>query len=138
MYPSGGMPKLTPILIFVRRFDQCLEFYRRVFGLKLVRLYKGQKHPPWAELQIGEARLALHGGYDGPIVKICEPLALHFDVKGIRKTIARIKRYGGRVKRGPRKIDFRPAELQIVYAATFTDPDGNEFELHQVLKRFRE
>jgi predicted enzyme related to lactoylglutathione lyase len=58
-------------------------------------------------------------------------------VRDIQKTIARVKRYGGRVKRGPRKIDFRPAELQVVYAATIADPDGNEFDLHQVLKRFR-
>ena len=82
--------------------------------------------------------MALHGDYHGPTLKICEPLALHFEVKDIRATITRIKRYGGRVKRGPRKIDFRPAELQIVYAATFADPDGNEFDLHQVVKRFRE
>ncbi len=131
------MPKLTPILIFVSRFDECFQFYRKAFGLKVVRMYRGKQHPPWAEFQIGEARLALHGDYNGPPLKICEPLALHFDVRDIRKTIARIKRYGGSVKRGPRKIDFRPAELQVVYAATFADPDGNEFDLHQVLKRFR-
>ncbi len=133
----SDLARLTPILIFVHRFDECFQFYRKVFGLKLVRLYRGKQHPPWAEFQIGEARLALHGDYNGPPLKICEPLALHFDVKDIRRTMARIKRYGGKVKRGPRRIDFRPAELQVVYAATFTDPDGNEFDLHQVLKRFR-
>ncbi len=78
----------------------------------------------------------MHGGHRGPTLNICEPLALHFDVRNIRNTLRKIERYGGKVKRPMRKIDFRPAELEIVYAATVADPDGNEFELHQVLKKF--
>ncbi|MGH7427349.1 MAG: HXXEE domain-containing protein, partial [Candidatus Methylomirabilaceae bacterium] len=38
----------------------CLEFYEKAFELRIVRLYRGDEHPPWAELQVGDIRLALH------------------------------------------------------------------------------
>lgn len=128
--------RLSPILLFVNRFDLCLEFYQKAIGLKLTRVYRGRKHPHYAEFQAGNLRFALHGGHKGPPLRICEPLAMHFEVRNIRDILGRVKKYKGRVKRPVRKIDFRPAELEIVYAATVSDPDGNEFDLHQVLRRF--
>ncbi|MFQ5950871.1 MAG: VOC family protein [Candidatus Geothermarchaeales archaeon] len=130
--------RLTPIIIFVRRFERCLEFYREVFDLTPVRIYRGKEHPPWAEFQVGDIRLALHGGYRGVQHEQGRPVALHFEVKDIRKTVEKINRYGGQVKEPPRKLDFRPVELMIVYDATFADPDGNEFEVQQLLEEFSE
>ena len=129
--------KLTPVILFVRYFDRCLKFYEKVFGLELKRLYRGKGHPPWAEFQVGDIRFALHAGYKGPAFRQWRPLALHFDVKDIRRTLAKIKRYGGKIKQPIRKLDFRPEELQLAYAAAFADPDGNVFEVQQVLKKFR-
>lgn len=37
--------RFQPVILFVNRFDRCLEFYRRVFGLKMLRLYRGPDHP---------------------------------------------------------------------------------------------
>ena len=128
--------RLTPIIILVRDFDRCLEFYQNALELNLVRLYRGDEHPLWAELQVGDIRLALHAGYKGQAHRQNEPIALHFEVDDINKTIERVRVYGGSVKRPPRRVDFRPAELQIAYQAVVTDPDGNEFELLQELERF--
>lgn len=129
--------RLTPIIVFVRDFDRCLEFYQKAFGLEVVRLYRRQKEP-WAELQVGDIRLALHGGYEGPSFHTGRPVAIHFEVKDIHQTVERIKEYGGGVSRPPKMFDARPAELQVGYHAHFLDPDGNEFEVLQVLEQFSE
>jgi predicted enzyme related to lactoylglutathione lyase len=127
--------KLTPIMIFVKDFERCLEFYQNVFELKPMKLYQGREHSPYVEFQVdNDICLALHGDYDGPAYKQGTPIALHFDVEDVHKTIERVKQYGGRVIQPPRKLDFRRyAELQIVEDARVTDPDGNELELRHVL-----
>lgn len=129
--------RLTPIIVFVLDFDRCLEFYQKAFGLEVVRLYRRQKEP-WAELQAGEIRLALHGGYEGPSYQTGRPVAIHFEVEDINRTVERIMEYGGTVKQAPKVFDARPAELQRISQAHFTDPDGNEFEVLQVLEQFTE
>ncbi len=128
--------RLTPIIIFVRRFERCFTFYQKAFGFKVLREYRGRNHPRWAEFQAGEIRLCLHGKYRGPRFRQGRSVAIHFDVRDIRAILVRIKRYGGTVRRPLRKYDYRPAELQIAYAATFADPDGNVFEVQQVVKEF--
>ncbi len=128
--------RLTPIILFVRRFEPCLKFYQRALHLRLLRIYEGKNHPAWAELQAGEIRLCLHAGYEGPPYRQGRPVAIHFDVTDIHRTVGKVTQYGGTVKRAPRKFDFRPAELQVAYQATFRDPDGNEFEAIQVVEEF--
>jgi predicted enzyme related to lactoylglutathione lyase len=131
--------RLTPVILFVRDFDRCLDFYGDVLALPPVRVYRGPDHPPWAEFEVGAVRLALHGGYRGAErYAPGRPLTLHFDVDDIQATIERIKRAGGTVKEPAREYDFRPVELERVYATSFTDPEGNEFELQQVLEVFAE
>lgn len=129
---------LTPIILFVRRFERCFTFYQKAFGFKVLRLYRGRNHPRWAEFQAGEIRLCLHGGYRGPRFRQGRSVAIHFDVKDIGRTVGKITRYGGRIRRPPKRYDYRPAELQVAYAATFADPDGNVFEVQQVVQEFAE
>lgn len=128
--------RLTPLILFVSHFERCLTFYQKVFGLKLLRLYRRPGHPRWAELQAGEVRLCLHGKYRGPRYRSGRPLAVHFDVRDIRQAVQKIRKHGGTVRHAPKKYDYRPAELQIAYAALFKDPDGNIFEVQQVVKEF--
>jgi predicted enzyme related to lactoylglutathione lyase len=84
----------------------------------------------------GNIRLALHGGYNGLHNKQGKPVAIHFQVEDIPQAVKRVERFGGSVKRSPRKVDYRPEELMVAYTATFADPDQNEFEILQVLERF--
>lgn len=125
------------ILIFVRRFGRCLKFYQKGLGLRLVRVYKGKAHPRWAEFQAGKVRLALHAGYNGQDHRAGRPVIIKFRVKNLHSTAHRITQYGGQIKKQIRRIDFRPAERELVYQAVFSDPDGNEFELEQLIKQFR-
>ena len=60
------------------------------------------------------------------------PLGLHFVCKDIDRSIRLVRKYGGKVGR-LRTLDFRPDELVTAKEARFHDPDGNEFELRQVI-----
>ncbi len=118
---------INPIIIFVSDFQRCLRFYRRVFNLKLLR-----KLGEWAELDAEGFVLSIHGGYEGEKSRHQKPLGLHFLSKDIKKTIKLVKKYGGTAGK-IRAINFRPDELVTALEARFRDPDGNEFELRQVV-----
>ncbi len=118
---------INPIIIFVSDFQRCLRFYRRVFNLKLLHGV-GE----WAELDAGSFVLSIHGGYKGEKSRHQKPLGLHFLSKDIKKTIKLVKKYGGTAGE-IRTINFRPDELVTALEARFRDPDGNEFELRQVV-----
>ncbi len=130
--------KIPSLVLFVNHFGPCLEFYRDGLGLQLTRLYRGKGHPRWAELEGGGLTIALHAGYKGTSLKSANPAAVQFLVKDIKKTLDSVELHGGRVRRPPREIDFRPAELRLVYEATVADPDGNEVEVQQVIREYRE
>ncbi len=118
---------VNPIIIFVSNFNKCAQFYQRVFGLKILH-----RSSDWAELDAGGFVLSIHGSYKGLPANHQKPLALHFVCKDIEKTLRLVRRYGGTV--GPvRTLDFRPDELVTAKEARFRDPDGNEFELRQVV-----
>ncbi len=119
---------INPVILFVSRFGPCLQFYTKVFDLKLLHR-KGE----WAELDAGGLVLSLHGGYRGGSVRQQKPLALHFTCMDIKRTAKLVQKYGGRMVQQPRLLDFRPDELVTALEAKFLDPDGNEFELRQVV-----
>jgi len=119
---------VNPVILFVSRFGPCLRFYREVFNLPLLHR-KGE----WAELDAGGLVLSLHGGYEGPKARQHKPLALHFTCRDIGRTARLVRKHGGRMVQHPRQLDFRPDELVTALEAKFLDPDGNEFELRQVV-----
>lgn len=88
-----------PVTLWVRDFERCLAFYRDVFELEVLRLYRGEDHPPWAEFRMGDTRFCLHGGYgDGARYRTGQPLALHFEVADVEAALDRIRRHGGEVR----------------------------------------
>jgi predicted enzyme related to lactoylglutathione lyase len=126
-----------PITLWVRDFDGCLVFYRDVFELEVLRLYRGDDHPPWVEFRMGDTRFCLHGGYgDGTPFRTGAPLAVHFEVADVDAALERVSLYGGAVRRHVVEEDNRPAELRKVRQAVFSDPDGNEFEVVQLVSEF--
>lgn len=116
---------LSPVIVFVKSFERCVEFYRSAFGLEPVRL---DDH--WAEFEVGGIRFALHGGYDGE-PHSGRPVALHFVVDDIDAAVKRIERAGGKVVEAPRRFDSRSEQKRGLEAA-FLDPDGNSFEVQQL------
>lgn len=120
---------LTPVIVFVRNFDRCVEFYRTVFGLAPLR-----RDDRWAEFDLGDVHLALHAGYDGEPHRQGRPIALHFVVDDIHAAVERIRQQGGTAT-VPREFTSR-REGKECLEAEFVDPDGNEFEVQEVLRRF--
>ncbi len=118
---------VNPIIMFVSHFNKCVRFYRQVFHLRVLH-----KTGDWAELDAGGFILSIHGGYKGPSSRHQRPLGLHFVCKDIDRSIRLVRKYGGRAGR-LRTLDFRPDELVTAKEARFQDPDGNEFELRQVI-----
>lgn len=125
--------KLNPVIIYTRRFERCLEFYRKAFNLKPVRIYRGKRHPRWAQFRLGNTMFALHAGYRGLPYR-GDPIWMHFEVNKIQAILEKITRYGGIVKDPLRKVERFP-EGWLVYTAGFADPDGNEFTVQEIIKR---
>jgi predicted enzyme related to lactoylglutathione lyase len=121
--------KVSPILIFVKRFEQCLRFYQQVFNMQSKLVYRGRKHPRFAILESDNLLLELHGGYSGHRHEI-EPVAVHFEVSDIEKTIRKVEKLGGGLKHTVREVEWFPQNLRVLETAFF-DPDGNEFEIFQ-------
>lgn len=122
--------QLTPIIVFVREFDRCVRFYRKAFGLEPVRL---DDH--WSEFDVGGVRFALHAGYRGEERHHSgKPVALHFVVEDIAAAVERIRAAGGTADE-PKRFTSQ-SEGKEFLETHFVDPDGNEFELTQVLRRF--
>lgn len=120
--------RLTPVIVFVRDFERCVAFYSSAFGLEAIHL---DDH--WAEFDIGGIRFALHGGYQGE-PHGGRPVALHFVVDDIDEAIRRIEPAGGTVLERPRRFASSSEQKEGMEAA-FRDPDGNAFEVQQVLAR---
>ncbi len=124
LHGVSGMARIDPIILFVSRFDECLEFYRDVLGLEPTTK-EGPVHEEFVELDAGGLTFSLHGGYEGK-VHGGRPVALHFEVEDIFETVKRLRDLGHEVGE-PQKMEYG------VYETSFRDPDGNEFDLTQPL-----
>ncbi len=122
-------------VLFVRNYDRCLEFYRNALGMEVLRTHKGEGHPDWALLQLGDLRMALHAGHEG------EPLrggavCINFFVDDIHLVVERIQQFDGSIKKFPEEHDFRPTQPVMAFFGRFADPDGNEHYLVKETRRF--
>ena len=128
------------VVLFVREYDSCLDFYRRALGMQVLRSHEGGGHPPWALLQLGDFRMALHAGFEGSPLKggSATPICVNFFVEDVHATIEAIERHGGALKRLDEDADFRPTQPVLAHFARFEDPAGNEHFLVQETKRFSE
>ncbi len=83
-------------------------------------------HGAIVEFDLEGRTFALHGGYEEG-THAMGPLAIHFEVNDIFAAVERILKSGAKVGRPKKQIDLG------FYECSFQDPDGNEFELIQLL-----
>src|SRR5687767_11995997 len=93
-------------VLMVQNFDRCLEFYREALGMKVLLTHRGEGHPDWALLQLGELRMALHAGYDGPALTTGGPICVNFFVDDMSTVVERIPQFAGSIKSFPEEYDF--------------------------------
>ncbi len=118
------MVRIEPIILFVSRFEECVEFYRDVLRLKPKK--SEPVHEEFVEFDLEGRTFALHGGYEEG-AHAMGPLAIHFKVNDIFAAVEWILKSGAKVGRPKKQIDLG------FYECSFQDPDGNEFELIQSL-----
>lgn len=111
---------INPIILFVKNFDECLEFYRDKLGLQMVD--EDSPHKDFATFLVGGVEFSLHSGYDGSTKS---PVSLHFLTSDINEEISNLKEMGVKFTHEAEKTPWE------AYQATFVDPDGNEMILYQ-------
>lgn len=112
------MLNLNSIMIGTSQPKVLAEFYEKVFA----------KKPDWAEeawysWQVGSTALTV-GPHSEVKGKAKEPqrLILNIETKEVKEEFERIKETGATVIK-------EPYEMQGAWIATFSDPDGNYFQL---------
>jgi predicted enzyme related to lactoylglutathione lyase len=125
------------VVLSVRRFDECFDFYTKALQMEAMLTHRGEGHPDWALLRLGEMRLALHAEYDGMPLHGGMPVCLNFFVNDIPATLARIPEFGGTVTAAPQEYDFRPTQPVMALFGRFKDPDGHEHYLVKETERLK-
>ena len=120
---QGAKSFRNPIVIhYVRDMDRALDFYGSVFGVEATF-----SSPGWSTLDFGSLELALHiTARDRAAQDVIPHAGLNFEVDVLEAAQAEIEAAGGEMR------VLREAEPHVpVRVASFSDPDGNGFELRQ-------
>ena len=115
--------RIHPVVVFVKDFGKSLAFYRDKVGLKLA--YPAQD--VWAEFKLKGCSFCIHRG--GKRTNRGSSVDVHFEVKGIRATVRRMKAKGVPFLCPVRKMPYG------VWETTFRDPSGNTFELIEPVRK---
>ena len=62
------------VVLFVRSFDRCVEFYEDALEMKVLHEHSGNGHPDWKLLGRDGFRLAFHAGHEGPSWQVGDSL----------------------------------------------------------------
>ena len=112
--------KISPIILFVKKYNECIRFYKEVLGLSI---QKGSEPTErFATFILGDVEFSLHAGYEGDPGG---PLNLHFATSDIEAEVARLKKLGVNFSQEIEKMPWG------AYEAVIKDPDGNEVEIYQ-------
>jgi len=122
--------KLGPIQVFVSDIEKAKKWYTKVLGMKLVKEYPDFKcillKLGKIEFDIGVPDPCWGEGWDK--VKVGGRTPIFFETDNIKKTYKKLKDKGVKFVE---ELSERPwGELKAV----FSDPDGNEFNLIEVVK----
>jgi len=80
-----------------------------------------------AMFKLGKSELLLHGGYKGK--PAAGPLHVHFEVGNIQAAVKNLRKKGVKFHEPVAKRPYG------VYETSFSDPDGNRFDLVQPIKQ---
>ncbi|MGE0171370.1 MAG: VOC family protein [Oligoflexales bacterium] len=122
------------IVLNVRNFEKCYNFYTVALKMEVLLTHKGDGHPDWALLQLGELRMALHANYEGAPLSGVMPVCLNFFVDDMPTTLSLISEHGGIITARPQEYDFRPTQPVMALFGKFKDPHGHE---HYLVKETR-
>lgn len=122
--------KVGPIQIFVSDLEKAKEWYTKVLGMKIVKEYPEFKcilmKLGKTEFDVGVPDPCWGEGWDK--VKVGGRTSIFFEAENIKETWDELKKRGVKVVE---ELSERPwGEMKAVFA----DPDGNEFNLIEVVE----
>ena len=121
--PKSTQLKLGITVLFVKHFKKCFAFYKDVLGLKAFFVNPDREV---ALFKVGGRELLLHGGHKGK--PAAGPLHIHFEARDIRAAVRNLKKKGVKFHEPVAKRPYG------VYETSFSDPDGNRFDLVQPIE----
>ncbi len=121
------MLNLNSILLSSDKPKRLIEFYEKVLEKKSVDWGEGD----WGGFEIGNAWLTI-GPHDQVKGNSKEPQRqmFNFETDDVPREFDRIKALGTKVVADP----YQPGEAPDMWIATFSDPDGNYFQLMTPMK----
>lgn len=118
--------KFDSALVFSQNPKKLAAFYEKVFD----------KKPGWVQddyygFDVGGSYV-MFGPHKDVKGKAKEPkrIMINFSVKDVKKEFLRIKKAGAKVIAEP----YKPGESPDMWLCTFSDPDGNYFQLGSEMK----
>jgi catechol 2,3-dioxygenase-like lactoylglutathione lyase family enzyme len=122
--------KVGPIQVFVSDIEKAKKWYTEVLGMELIKEYPDFKcillKLGKIEFDVGTPDPCWGEGWD--TVKVGGRTPIFFETKNIEKTVKELKKKGVEFVE---ELSERPwKEMKAVFA----DPDGNEFNLIEVVK----
>lgn len=113
-------------MIYVRRIEPALRFYRHRLGFRLIETFQWQGRAVYARLRSprGNTSIALHlpEGKDKPDTQ--GGIRLYFEVKNLEQLCARLKKAGVKFKQMPKRMPWGWKHAYL------KDPDGYELSLY--------
>lgn len=115
------MLNFNSVMIGTSRPKVLIEFYNKVFGVK-----PDMGEEEWAGWKIGNTffNIGAHSEVSGTS-KEPQRIIVNFEVKNIKEEFERIKKTGAVVV----KELYEMEGMDGMWIATFSDPDGNYFQL---------
>jgi predicted enzyme related to lactoylglutathione lyase len=115
------MLNLNSVMLGSHKPRELAAFYTKVFGQ-----VADMRSDEWSGWQIGNLFFSI-GEHSEAKGKNKQPgrIILNFEVDNLASEFERIKELGAKVVKAP----YHPTDAPSMYIATFTDPDGNYFQL---------
>jgi uncharacterized glyoxalase superfamily protein PhnB len=113
-------------MIYVRRIEPALRFYRDQLGFRLIETFKWKGRAVYARLRAprGNSSIALHlpEGKEGPNPR--SGIRLYFEVRDLEQLCARLKKAGVKFKQMPKRMPWGWKHAYL------RDPEGYELSLY--------
>ena len=113
-------------MIYVRRIEPALRFYRDRLGFRLIETFRWQGRAVYARLRSprGNTSIALHLPERGDRPNTRSGIRLYFEVKNLERVCARLKKSGVKFKQMPKRMPWGWKHAYL------KDPDGYELSLY--------
>jgi len=134
MPPKNRGVSFNHAMVYVRRIEPALRFYRDLLGFRLIETFEWQGRPVYARLRAprGEGTIALHLPERGDNPNTGSGIRLYFEVRDLQRLCARLMEAGVKFSQMPKRMPWGWTHAYL------RDPDGYELSLYWAgARRFR-